>query len=130
MAMENGFLLDEVECQLFDKIIAELLQNVGAVSALLDCAAAAVQPENHERFLRLAREASAKGTLTLKKLLWQWSGARRHALEGKALRSSEATIEALNADFQKTEAPSRDKLLPASAPDLNERKNPREMQAE
>jgi hypothetical protein len=53
----------------------------------------------------------------LKKLLWQWSGSRRHALEGNALRSPAATIEALNADFQKTEAPSDHKLFPASTPD-------------
>jgi hypothetical protein len=119
MAKKNGFRLNEVECQLFDKLFTELLQSVGVVSALFDCAAAAaVEPENRERFLRLAREASLGGTLTLKKLLWQWAGFRRHALEGQALPSFEAIIEALNADPQKTEAPTSDhRLLPASAPD-------------
>jgi hypothetical protein len=118
MAMEKGFRLNEVECQLFDGLFTELVQNIGAVSALLDCAAAAVQPENRERFLRLARESSNKGTLTLKKLLWHWSGTRRLALEEQALRSSEATTEALNADSQKAEVPPSDgKLLPASTPD-------------
>jgi len=117
MAKEKDLRLNEIECQLFDKLFTELLQNVGALSAILDCAVA-VQPETRERFLRLARETSAKGTLTLKKLLWQWSGSRRHALEGNALQSFEATIEAPNADLQKPEAPRSDhKLLPASTPD-------------
>ncbi len=108
--------LDEPDCQEIERLLAELLDNVGAVTLILDCAALSKNTQARTRFLRLARESSARGTLTLKKLLWHWSGLRRHDEEEKALLSPEAIIEALKAEIRKTKSPAVHRLLPASTP--------------
>jgi hypothetical protein len=107
--------MNEPDCQEFERLFAELLGNVGAVTLILDCAALSENTEARTRFLRLARESSARGTLTLKKLLWHWSGLRRHDGEEKALLSAEVIVEAMKAEIRKARAPGVRRLLPAIA---------------
>jgi hypothetical protein len=100
MPTENRSYLEEVERQQFDKLLRELLQTVGAVSAILDCAASA-PPESQLRFLLLARESAARGTRTLRKVLWQWVGIRKDSSEENTARSPEAIIKALKTEIRK-----------------------------
>jgi hypothetical protein len=105
--------MNEPDCQEIERLLGELLGNVGAVTLILDCAALSENTEARTRFLRLARESSARGTLTLKKLLWHWSGLRRHDGEEKAQLSPEAIVEAMKAEIRKARAPGVRRLLPA-----------------
>src|ERR1700674_5085502 len=96
-------IMDEPDCQEFERLFDELLDNVGAVTLILDCALSEnAHAHAPTRFVNLAREASARGALTVKKLLWLWSGLRRHDGEEKTLRSPEAIVEALKAEIRKT----------------------------
>lgn len=96
--------MDEPDCQEIERLLAELLDNIGAVTLILDCALSE-NAHARTRFVKLAREASARGALTLKKLLWHWSGLRKHDGEEKTLLSPEAIVEALKAEIRKTKAP-------------------------
>lgn len=101
MSIEKRSYLEEVDCKQFDALLRDLLQTVGAVSVVLDCAASTT-PEQQARFLNLAREASARGTRTLKKVLWQWAGLRKDFEHEDTSRTSEAVTEAPNAEIRKT----------------------------
>jgi len=103
--------VDEPDCQEIERLFAELLDNVGAVTLILDCTLSE-NTEARTRFLQLARESSARGTLTLKKLLWHWSGLRKHEGEEKTLLSPEAIVEALKAEIRRTKASGVHTLLP------------------
>lgn len=105
--------MGESDCQEIERLFAELLDNVGAVTLILDCALSQ-NTRARTRFLKLARESSARGALTLKNLFWHWSGLRRHDGEEKTLLSLEAIAEALKAEIRKTKAPGVHRLLPAS----------------
>jgi hypothetical protein len=102
MSIENRSYLEEAECQQFDKLFRELVQTIGAVSTILDCAAS-VPSESQAKYLQLAREASTRGTRTLKKVLWQWAGLRKDFAEEKTARSSEAVIEAPKPEIRQTD---------------------------
>ncbi len=98
MPIENRFYLEEAECQQFDEFIRDLLHTVGTVSVILDCAASTT-PRQQARFLHLARETSARGTRTLKKVLWQWADLRKDFAEENTTRTPEALTETPKAEI-------------------------------
>jgi hypothetical protein len=101
MSIEKRSYLEEADCQQFDTLLRDLLQTVGAVSVILDCAASTT-PEQQARFLKLAREASDRGTRTLKKVLWQWADLRKDFDHEDTARTPEAVTEAPKAEIRKT----------------------------
>lgn len=98
MPIENRFYLEEAECQQFDEFIRDLLQTVGTVSVILDCAASTT-PGQQAWFLHLASETSARGTRTLKKVLWQWADLRKDFAEENTTRTPEALTETPKAEI-------------------------------
>jgi hypothetical protein len=97
MATDTRVYLDEADRQELDRLTTELLQTVGALTAILECAALA-QPKDQARFMCLARDSSTRGTRTLKSLLWKWARLREDFAEQTTARTPDHATDAPKAE--------------------------------
>ncbi|HLZ91898.1 MAG TPA: hypothetical protein VKQ28_09305 [Candidatus Acidoferrum sp.] len=116
MTKTTGSHLQETDCLKIEQLFDELSDTVGALTAILELATAK-KGEGDSRFVELAKDASERGVLVLKKQLWHWSGVRSLGAQESSLKSPETIIKALQAEIHKT----REKGSSSSGPGSNGR---------
>jgi hypothetical protein len=74
---KHAMCLSVQRCSEIERLFEELVESVGMLLPMLELACTTKSQD----YLQLARETSARGTLVLKMLLWQWAGLRNLAHE-------------------------------------------------
>jgi hypothetical protein len=79
-----GMRLDARKCSEIETMIEELVETVGMLLPMLEIACR-TEGDHRMDCLQLAKETSARGTVVIKMLLWQWNGLRNLAHEEAGL---------------------------------------------